>query len=269
MAAPAARCHNQCMPSEYRHSDRSGELLDASAETQVTYMFDDGHRRSVSLTAREAHALRSQGEDRTSLWSRLVAWVPSGGIARWILALAIAGLYTEWISDSFSDWQREVELESQLMVQVTKAASEAYVDSLAASRVESKAKAKRLSQATEDRWIVASGSIVPFVEAWYPKDSAVRKNWSRFQDAMYQWTRLACCLDEDGRSHALGVISGYLTDYGDVGRNPPDEAERERWDRLETTDRPPPETYESVGKDLISARVGLFQDLRVSEPRLD
>jgi hypothetical protein len=87
MAATAVRCHTQWMPSEFRHSDRSGKLLDASAQTQVTYVFDDCHRRTVSLTAREAHVLRSQGADRTSLWSRLVAWVPWGaspsGISAW------------------------------------------------------------------------------------------------------------------------------------------------------------------------------------------
>ena len=90
-AAPA-RGHDSGMDGAIPTSDHSGEMLNAGAPSRVTYIFEDGHRRTATLTLAEVAGLRHEGIDQTTAVSRLKSWINPRLIITWAFALLASTL---------------------------------------------------------------------------------------------------------------------------------------------------------------------------------
>ena len=247
-------------------SDQSGEILNSTAPAHVTYIFDDGHRRSVTLTVGEAARLRQTGIDRTTRLSRFVAWKSWRALATWISAVVAGAVIAGSISDTYSDKQREVELEGTLTKEVSSISVGLFQQAQAASRATGAEHQQEIRDKAADRWVLDSSSVTPTLRAYYP-GSGVAKEWDSFQSAMYDWTVLGCCTSPEGRPAIVGRIRNYLETY--VGPSVRPAPVSDPWGALVATAAPDPELYQWVGYYLLLGRGALLERFQDESPSLD
>ena len=252
-------------------SDKSGEILDSSAPTEVTYIFEDGHRRSVTMTTTEAGRLRAEGKDRTSRWARFRSWISVKGILKWTAAAIVGALIANGISDGYSDRQAEIELEATLVKEINGAATTLFQEAQNASReasgVVDPAARKAMRDKPANAWVLASSNPSTVMKVYYPDGSGLVDNWFEFQNAMYDWAVLGCCTTSPGRQDLVDSIHEYLdTHVGPATREPP---VPDPWTALAATDSPASDLYQWVGLYLLQGRRSIREDLLETDAQLD
>jgi hypothetical protein len=252
-----------------RRSQRSGRLLDPDAPTTVTYVFDDGHRREVVMTAAEADDLRHQGDARTSLRERGGAALRRyGKPAAKAIAIAATGAFIgALISDHYADRQRELELEADVITAISRDTVRVFQRAQEAARATDDPQQRRRRDRAADEWVLRSSELTPMFRTYFA-DDAVRVHWDRYQDAVYNWAVLGCCTTEAGRARIVELIRRYVTKYvGPSTRTPPTQ---DPWSTLKAgPGTPGTRTYQWLGFYLLRGRGALLRDLKEASPDLD
>ncbi len=251
--------------SRLTRSQRSGAPIEPDKPVTVKYVFESGERREVRITAAEADDLLTQGDDRTSRWSRAwrAAWLWVKPPGKWLLAVVLGGLLGAWISDSYADRQRELELESSLITQISGGAIKLFQDAQEASRATTDPMQRVQRDRAADAWVLLSGSITPVFRAYF-EDKDVADHWDDYQAAMYDWAVLGCCADD--RPALIARIRNYVDDRKIV---PPQwEFSGDPWLVLEGAD-PTPAAYQWLGRTLLRGRGKILLDLKAANPDLD
>lgn len=255
------------MGNEPSVSDVSGELLNPDVPTQVTYIFKDGRRRRVTMSAAEAEARRGEGADTTSRLRRLAHLVRWGAVIAWLLTAVAGSLVAGYISDRYSDKQRELELEGSLITQISGDSIQLFQKAQEAARATENANQLELTDRAKDRWVLQSGPTAALFEVYYADDPATVTHWYEFQGAMYAWAVLGSCEEPSGRGASVTQVRDYLLEH--VGEPNDPAPVVDPWGELASTCTPAADLYQWVGLDLLRGRGALLEDLRDIEPRLD
>lgn len=168
------------------------------------------------------------------------------------------------LSDRYSDRQRELELEANLVTQISRDAIALFQGAQEAARADDAPIQREQRDAAADGWVLASGSITPVFRAYYEGQN-VSGQWDAYQSAMYDWAVLGCCTTDAGRA---GLIEGLRVSHQQrLGRGRPAPVE-DPWAALNTAD-PPDDVYQWLGFELLRGRGRLLSDLKEATPALD
>ncbi len=253
------------MPEPDR-SQRSGSLLDPGAPATVTYLFDDGHRREVVMSAVEADELRALGSDRTSPRDRAASRIRQYAkpAAKWLVIAIAGGVIGALISDHYADRQRELEIEATLVTAISRDAVKLFQDAQDASRaIDDPEQIVRRDRAA-DEWVRRSSEVAPVFQTYFA-EKPVLEHWNQYQSAMYNWAVLGCCTTDAGRVRIVDLIHRYLDEH--VGPSKRKAPTSEPWAALKA--RVDTATYQWVGFYLLRGRGALLRDLKESSPDLD
>jgi hypothetical protein len=250
-----------------KRSERSGQPLEADTAVTVTYLFENGDRRAVTISAGEEDELRQQGEPRTTWWSRVR---PSGGrwlkgVAKWLLIALAGGVIGQEISDRYADRQSELDLEAALITKISGDATKLFQDAQEASRAVGVATQRTRRDRAADDWVLASGSVTPVFRAYFD-GQAVSRHWDAYQSAMYDWAVLGCCTTAPGRAGLIARIRKYVEAHVDNAPSPPRRGDP--WRALDNA-QPPPDAYQWLGRYLLRGRGQILNDLKAASPDLD
>jgi hypothetical protein len=247
-------------------SSRSGKPLEPDKPVTVTYLFEDGERREVTVTAAEADDMLQQGEPRTSSWGRTgrAVWRLAKPAGKWLAVALVGGVLGAEISDRYADRQRELELEASLITHVSEASVKLFQDAQEASRASDNPRQQEQRDRAADEWVLRSGSITPVFRAYFA--GGIASHWDEYQQAMYDWAVLGCCTTADGRPKILARIRTYIEDHVE-GPAPPFPV-RDPWAALETA-TPPAAAYQWLGRYLLRGRGEILNDLKEGAPDLD
>ncbi len=189
----------------------------------------------------------------------LVKWL--AGTVSTLLIGAVVGAF---VSDRFSDRQRELELESDLVKQISRDAIVLFQDAQDASRADSSATQREQREQAADAWVLASGSITPLFRVYYDSQP-VSVEWDEYQAAMYAWAKVGCCTSGEEREPFITELRSYHEQRLGLRRAPP---VQDPWAALNTTD-PPQNVYQWLGLELLRGRGLLLDELQESSPSLD
>ena len=106
---------------------------------------------------------------------------------------AISALIVPMITQRWQNHQRELDVQAELVSDMTRRTSEHVAAVVLADRDAPKYRNRRLEQARA-RWIIDSAVVRARLRAYYPGDELVAK-WERFSDAMFGFIDLAACPD--------------------------------------------------------------------------
>jgi hypothetical protein len=254
-------------------SDRPADPLDRDQPVTVTYVFEDGNRRELSrdvkMTVGEADALARQGESRESVWDRVrrsAAWRLAKPLLKLAVVALVGGIIGAEISDRYADRQRELELEASLVTQVSRGAIELFQNAQEASRASENPNQRKLRDRAADDWVLVAGSITPVFRTYFGEES-VSDHWGQYQQAMYDWAVLGCCVrTSEARGELIERIRKYLADQNvEPVRTPP---VADPWAALDSA-APPRDVYQWLGFTLLRGRGRILDDLRAASPDLD
>lgn len=190
--------------SRLERSDRSGAPLEPDKPVTVSYLFEDGERRRVKVTAAEAAELLGQGDDTTSRWARAVRtawrWVKPPG--KWLIIAVAGGFVGAQISDYYADRTSELDLEASLVKEISAGAVTLFQTAQEASRATSSPTQIEQRDRAADDWVLDAGRITPVFRTYYGT-SGVSAHWDQYQSAMYDWGVLGCCTTDDGRGELI------------------------------------------------------------------
>ena len=184
--------------------------------------------------------------------------------AKWLLATLVSLLIGGLISDHYSDRQRELELEADLITQISRQAITLFQDAQEASRADATTTQREQRDKAADDWVLASGSITPVFRVYYDGQD-VSGQWDDYQSAMYDWAVLGCCTSGSGRSSLVEGLREYHEQRLGPGRPAP---AVDPWAALDSTD-PPVDVYQWLGLELLRGRGRLLTDLKEATPSLD
>lgn len=154
---------------------------------------------SLEIRVVRADATASDGSNAARVWR--FAKRPVEGLVATFVALFIGAV----ISDRYSDRQRELELESDLIKQISRDVIVRYQGAQDASRADSFSTQRVQREQAADAWVLASGSITPVFRVYYD-GQPVSAQWGRYQEAMYTWTRLGCCTSDEERRPMIAEL---------------------------------------------------------------
>jgi hypothetical protein len=129
--------------------------------------------------------LRALGGAFSRLLSHPLILILIGGV--------ISALIVPMITQRWQNHQRELDVQAELVSDMTRRSSEFVSAVILADRDAPKYRHSRLEQARR-RWIIDSAVIRAKLRAYYPGDELVAK-WKRFGDAMFIFIGLAECPD--------------------------------------------------------------------------
>jgi hypothetical protein len=207
-------------------SDISGEQIPPGQIKSARLTIGD-ETREVKISADEASRALDDGEESRRARRFLSRWVPRvlGGFLALLLIPAITG---QW-----ADRSKEVEVQRDLVTQMSEAAATAIGTmrlvgqnllpeaqladrrraegraTPATDRSEARAEAKAANEAIS-AWEISSGSIAAELAAYF-HDSDVPEEWRRYALAVRNYQRVASSICGAARVDLVAAIRGYLS----------------------------------------------------------